>query len=509
MATLDQTTNSIAVDGNVLLVNTNTNRVGINQSTPSVALHVVGSTTIDSGNLTLSTGDLVITSGAGTIAGQAILKSTDPISLLTNDAGYVTTNTTYSAAAGGGIGLSGTAFSLDIDGMNATSNTPTNDDLLIMDDGANGTNRKITFTQTADWISDNVYRFHIEDLRDEGDISPNNFDDRAMTLLFTDDITGSPNSWDSVITMKGWSANYRVWQLWSSASSGSQSVDQVRLYFRSGEEDVQAGWGQTKEILTFPGTVPVTDGSNGQVMQTNGSGVLSWATISGGGVSIGDAVGSGTSGSILFVDASTNLAQDNGELYWDNTNNRLGIGTTSPSAAIEVNAGAASEYAILSTGANGRVGLTNQYGGIHFNNVEATADLWQLSERDTAHFDMSFGTPDSGNNVPATDTKLRITSGGSVGIGLGNTNPSTELHVNGTIRQAKSTNAVLVSDGNGDIGSASNLQDVAYLDPNQFQPPVNPPPAGLPDSPPAAQVQAVGWIEFDIGMGPMFLPVYQ
>ena len=73
MATLDQTTNSIAVDGNVLLINTNTNRVGINQSTPSVALHVVGSTTIDSGNLTLSTGNLIITSGSGTIGGQAIL----------------------------------------------------------------------------------------------------------------------------------------------------------------------------------------------------------------------------------------------------------------------------------------------------------------------------------------------------------------------------------------------------------------------------------------------------
>lgn len=333
MATLDQTTNSIAVDGNVLLVNTNTNRVGINQSTPSVALHVVGSTTIDSGNLTLSTGDLVITSGAGTIAGQAILKSTDPISLLTNDAGYVTTNTTYSAAAGGGIGLSGTAFSLDIDGMNATSNTPTNDDLLIMDDGANGTNRKITFTQTADWISDNVYRFHIEDLRDEGDISPNNFDDRAMTLLFTDDITGSPNSWDSVITMKGWSANYRVWQLWSSASSGSQSVDQVRLYFRSGEEDVQAGWGQTKEILTFPGTVPVTDGSNGQVMQTNGSGVLSWATISGGGGS-GTVTSVATSapitGGTITGSGTIGIAQSNGgadgylsSTDWTTFNNKI------------------------------------------------------------------------------------------------------------------------------------------------------------------------------------------
>jgi hypothetical protein len=61
---------------------------------------------------------------------------------------------------------------------------------------------------------------------------------------------------------------------------------------------------------------------------------------------------------------------------------------------------------------------------------------------------------------------------------------------------------------NGDPVS-SLVNDANYISGNQFVPPVNPPPAGLPDSPPAAQVQAVGWIEFDIGMGPMYLPVYQ
>jgi hypothetical protein len=196
----------------------------------------------------------------------------------------------------------------------------------------------------------------------------------------------------------------------------------------------------------------LTAGAN--ITITNAAGAITIAASGGGGgVSIGDAVGSGTSGSILFVDASTNLAQDNGELYWDNTNNRLGIGTTSPSAAIEVDAGASTEYAILSTGANGRVGLTTQYGGIHFNNVEATADLWQLSERDTANFDISFGTPDAGNNVSATNTILRITSGGNVGIGLGNTDPSQKLHVVGTIRQTNVTDAIVYADANGDLGA--------------------------------------------------------
>jgi len=36
----------------------------------------------------------------------------------------------------------------------------------------------------------------------------------------------------------------------------------------------------------------------------------------GGGMAIGDAVTSGTSGSVLFVDASGNLAQDNSKLFY-------------------------------------------------------------------------------------------------------------------------------------------------------------------------------------------------
>ena len=34
-------------------------------------------------------------------------------------------------------------------------------------------------------------------------------------------------------------------------------------------------------------TLPAADGTNGQVLSTNGSGVLSWATASGGGSSVG------------------------------------------------------------------------------------------------------------------------------------------------------------------------------------------------------------------------------
>jgi len=49
---------------------------------------------------------------------------------------------------------------------------------------------------------------------------------------------------------------------------------------------------------------------------------------------IGAEVTGGTSGSVLFVDASGNLAQDNSNFYWDATDHRLGIGDTSPATGL-------------------------------------------------------------------------------------------------------------------------------------------------------------------------------
>ncbi len=44
----------------------------------------------------------------------------------------------------------------------------------------------------------------------------------------------------------------------------------------------------------------------------------------------------GTSGSLLFLDSNKKLAQDNEALFWDATNDRLGIGTSSPTGKLHV-----------------------------------------------------------------------------------------------------------------------------------------------------------------------------
>lgn len=56
-----------------------------------------------------------------------------------------------------------------------------------------------------------------------------------------------------------------------------------------------------------------------------------WDTIGATGIAIGGAVGSGTSGSVLFVDSSGNLAQNNTGLKWTN-NEQLLVKTTAESA---------------------------------------------------------------------------------------------------------------------------------------------------------------------------------
>lgn len=68
-----------------------------------------------------------------------------------------------------------------------------------------------------------------------------------------------------------------------------------------------------------------------------------WEDVSAsdGGVTIGDTVTSGTSGSVLFVDSSTQLAQDNTNFFWDATNFRFGIRDNTPSFALDIGGTAA------------------------------------------------------------------------------------------------------------------------------------------------------------------------
>jgi hypothetical protein len=94
-----------------------------------------------------------------------------------------------------------------------------------------------------------------------------------------------------------------------------------------------------RTAITSPATgllVYQTDGTEGLYEKT----ASAWRIINGGGggggMAIGGAITSATEGSVLFAGASGVLAQDNANLFWDDTNNRLGIGTNAPAYRLDV-----------------------------------------------------------------------------------------------------------------------------------------------------------------------------
>jgi hypothetical protein len=66
-----------------------------------------------------------------------------------------------------------------------------------------------------------------------------------------------------------------------------------------------------------------------------------------------------TTGSVVFAGASGVYSQDNANLFWDDTNNRLGIGTSSPGAKLDVSVSGL--LAIKSTASTGTSGIYNQF----------------------------------------------------------------------------------------------------------------------------------------------------
>ncbi|HLP86575.1 MAG TPA: tail fiber domain-containing protein [Candidatus Paceibacterota bacterium] len=65
-----------------------------------------------------------------------------------------------------------------------------------------------------------------------------------------------------------------------------------------------------------------------------------------------------TTGSVLFSDGST-IAQDNANLFWDDANNRLGIGTTTPEYRLQISDGANAFLSVDSTTSRVKVGKSS------------------------------------------------------------------------------------------------------------------------------------------------------
>ena len=150
------------------------------------------------------------------------------------------------------------------------------------------------------------------------------------------------------------------------------------------------------------------------------------------GITIGTtAITSGTVGRVLF-EGTGNVVQESANLFWDATNNRLGIGTSSPLSPLDVVTSAVTIYPRLrttSTASNTDVGLRFQDGttgtannkGLYVGRASSINYLWTYEAEP-----LVFGT----NN---TERVRVFGSTGNVAINT-TTDAGFRLDVNGTAR---------------------------------------------------------------------------
>lgn len=145
-----------------------------------------------------------------------------------------------------------------------------------------------------------------------------------------------------------------------------------------------------------------------------------------------------TAGSVLFGGTSGVIQQDNANLFWDDTNNRLGIGTNTPSTRVEINTtGIASSTPVMKfTGSVATYGIDLNFhdqsdGGC---NINGDGNLRLRSIYSTyfnaVYNDFVFTTEVNGNFI--------FMSNGTGKMGIGTANPAYKLDVAGDVRFANS-----------------------------------------------------------------------
>ena len=149
-----------------------------------------------------------------------------------------------------------------------------------------------------------------------------------------------------------------------------------------------------------------------------------------------------TSGSVLFSNGTT-IAQDNANFFWDDTNNRLGIGTITPTHPLNVYTTTADVGILLDSNTN--PSFIIKRAGVERLKLTASG---------------SIGTVNGLGNglVFQTDSveKMRITSAGNVGIG--ETVPTAKLHIKAP--GALSTDIALRVRNSGDTADLMTVNGV-------------------------------------------------
>lgn len=201
------------------------------------------------------------------------------------------------------------------------------------------------------------------------------------------------------------------------------------------------------------------------------------AATAGGGMSVGGTVTSGTIGSVLFVGAGPVLAQDNANFFWDNTNNRLGLGTISPAQQLQITGNfrlptSTSTTGIIFSGANRYIhnfGTNNFFAGVTAGNLTMTgnsnvgigagaSDALTSGSANVAVGNDALGAATTGSsNVAVGEDAMLLTTTGGQNTAIGNV--ALRDNVVGTENTAIGQAALLICTGSRNTAIGEDAGD--------------------------------------------------
>jgi len=221
-------------------------------------------------------------------------------------------------------------------------------------------------------------------------------------------------------------------------------------------------------------TLPAADGTSNQVLATNGSGTLSWATAGGGAsISAGDSkvevTDTGSNGTIVFnTDGSERMRVD--------SDGDVGIGTTSPAVKLDVvgtsnaisaavsststSINAAPSLKVINTGA----ATANQSAEIQFRfqdgSLNGNGAIAAIRESATGRKQSFIFAPCTNDGTGDPTERMRITSAGDLFVGRtsdADTN-GTSIFANGAIRVNKDNGTAGIFNRNTNDGIIISLR---------------------------------------------------
>jgi microcystin-dependent protein len=400
LSPLNSADNDWTVDGSKMYSLPSGN-VGIGTASPSEKLHVAGNVR----------GDSFSTYGGSTVNGNPHTRILHPYGASYSESGSVT----------GSIGIdlpqgyTNTMLNFKVKVFDYTENEHITINIAGYTYKGDGTNSK--WYNTTAWVEGSPkdeHNFKVRfgyDKRDDKctifigeETSTWSYPKVYVTDVHVGNSNSTPDKWNdgwtvwfirdwSTLPMTGGGLRYKIDEI--------QQNTQVNNWVRNSDNSIEYKNGNAKilggnslTINTY--TLPSTDGAIGQVLKTNGSGVVTWQNDN---------------------DTDTTIWSKKGDNAYYNIGN-VGIGTDSPGSKLQINGSDFNDSAIR-----------------FLNNANSNPDYWMIGSRsfssgaDGFEIGRNFGSATGGDS---TGGKLYITNGGNVSIGNGY-QPTQKLEVAGNI----------------------------------------------------------------------------